>query len=351
MKRAVAESTSDATATISLPVAAIKQVTRPRPGSAQAPTVAFAPLRVDADEADTTNLADLPSIEVDAPADAADFTADLADDLGTDPDSIAAESADSDSAPVTSTSAEASSTEVAFAEATSAETAATSIEAGFTEASPAEAEATSAEASSAEVAAISAEVAAISAEVGFTEASPAEPEASSASAEPASTDLVPTTGTDLVPTTSTDIATPAFLAATDLATPVPTSGVVAVPTTADDVIATIHAAATVVRAADRRARQAAFAKADPWTGLDLRQPAAPAPVDNVLELLSPVLERPLLVVEQPGLPDAADVVALHRSELEVDFVEPPVVAAGAEPAIPPRFGPGLSVLPHIEFPV
>ncbi|WP_194927884.1 hypothetical protein [Catenulispora pinisilvae] len=348
MKRAVAESTSDATATISLPVAAIKQVTRPRPGSAQAPTVAFAPLRVDADEADTTNLADLPSIEADAPADAADFTADftadLADDLGTDPDSIAAEPTDSDSAPVTSTSAEASSTEVAFAEATSAETAATSIEAGFTEASTAEAEATSAEASSAEVAAISAEV-------GFTEASTAEPEASSASAEPASTDLVPTTGTDLVPTTSTDIATPAFLAATDLATPVPTSGVVAVPTTADDVIATIHAAATVVRAADRRARQAAFAKADPWTGLDLRQPAAPAPVDNVLELLSPVLERPLLVVEQPGLPDAADVVALHRSELEVDFVEPPVVAAGAEPAIPPRFGPGLSVLPHIEFPV
>jgi hypothetical protein len=123
------------------------------------------------------------------------------------------------------------------------------------------------------------------------------------------------------------------------------------PESADDVIATIHAAATLVAAADLRARQAAVAKADPWTGLDLRTPPTPAPVDNVLDLLAPVLERPLLVVEQPGLPQAADVVALHRSELEVDFVEPPVVAAGAEPPIPPRYGPGLSVLPHIEFPV
>ena len=123
------------------------------------------------------------------------------------------------------------------------------------------------------------------------------------------------------------------------------------PETADDVIATIHAAATAVAEADRRARRASVVKADPWTGLDLHRPGAPEPVDDVLDLLSPVLERPLLVVEQPGLPAAADVVALHRSELEVDFVEPPVVAAGAEPPIPPRYGPGLSVLPHIDFPV
>lgn len=139
------------------------------------------------------------------------------------------------------------------------------------------------------------------------------------------------------------------LASTDLSTT--TSTLVAVPETADDVIATIHAAATLVAAADLRARQAAVTKPDPWTGLDLHQPPTPAPVDNVLDLLAPVLQRPLLVVEQPGLPKPADVVALHRSELEVDFVEPPVVAAGAEPPIPPRYGPGLSVLPHIEFPV
>lgn len=168
----------------------------------------------------------------------------------------------------------------------------------------------------------------------------------------ASTDLVPAAepSTDPVPAPSTEHDDPsgAYLASTNLSTSAST--LVAVPETADDVIATIHAAATVVAEADRRARRAAVAKADPWTGLDLHQPAAPEPVDDVLDLLSPVLERPLLVVEQPGPPAAADVVALHRSELEVDFVEPPVVAAGAEPAIPPRYGPGLSVLPHIEFP-
>lgn len=164
-----------------------------------------------------------------------------------------------------------------------------------------------------------------------------EPESRAASA-----DLVPSGDTDL------DAATN-YLASTVLLTQ--TSTVVAVPETADDVIATIHAAATAVAAADRRARQAAVVKEDPWTDLDLHRPATPAPVGNVLDLLAPVLERPLLVVEQPGLPAAADVVALHRSELEQDFDEPPVVAAGAEPPIPPRFGPGLSVLPHIEFPV
>jgi hypothetical protein len=164
-----------------------------------------------------------------------------------------------------------------------------------------------------------------------------------APATDSSTELVPSADDDLDRTMPTHIAT------TNLSAP--PSGLVAVPETADDVIATIHAAATAVAAADRRARRAAFVKADPWTGLDLHRPPAPAPVDNVLDLLSPVLERPLLVVEQPGLPEAADVVVLHRAELAVDFVEPPVVAAGAEPPIPPRYGPGLSVLPHIEFPV
>jgi hypothetical protein len=168
-----------------------------------------------------------------------------------------------------------------------------------------------------------------------------------------STDLVPAAdpSTDLVPAPGSEADHPvgAYLASTDLSTSAST--LVAVPETADDVIATINAAATAVAEADRRARRASVVKADPWTGLDLHKPAAPEPVDDVLDLLSPVLERPLLVVEQPGLPAAADVVALHRSELEVDFVEPPVVAAGAEPPIPPRYGPGLSVLPHIDFPV
>jgi hypothetical protein len=150
-------------------------------------------------------------------------------------------------------------------------------------------------------------------------------------------------------TATVEAPTASYLVSTDLSTPASTT--VAVPETADDVIATIHAAATAVAAADRRARQAAVVKDDPWTGLDLHRPAVPAPVDHVRDLLAPVLERPLLVVEQPGPPEPADVVALHRSELEVDFVEPPVVAAGAEPPIPPRYGPGLSVLPHIEFPV
>lgn len=180
--------------------------------------------------------------------------------------------------------------------------------------------------------------------------SPEDPTGTSA-ATSTSTDLVPAaeSSADSSADSSVDTPTAPYLVSTDLSASAST--LVAVPETADDVIATIHAAATAVAAADRRARQAAVAKEDPWTGLDLHQPPTPAPVDNVLDLLAPVLERPLLVVEQPGLPAAADVVALHRSELEVDFVEPPVVAAGAEPPIPPRYGPGLSVLPHIEFPV
>jgi hypothetical protein len=164
-----------------------------------------------------------------------------------------------------------------------------------------------------------------------------------------SAEIVPAAESDVAASEDDADATSSYLASTLLTTP--PSTVVAVPETADDVIATIHAAATAVARADRRARQAAVVKEDPWTGLDLHQPAAPAPVGDVLDLLAPVLERPILVVEQPGLPAAADVVALHRAELEAEFVEAPVVAAGAEPPIPPRYGPGLSVLPHIEFPV
>lgn len=88
----------------------------------------------------------------------------------------------------------------------------------------------------------------------------------------------------------------------------------------------------------------------PVPGPDLRRPLPPAPVDGVLELLAPVLGRPLDVVEQSPLPAAADLTALHRAELEADFAALPPLRAGSEPPIPARFAPGTPVLPHIEFP-
>lgn len=296
VKRAVAEgmavSTPDTTSTVSLDVAAVKRAT-----AAQAPTVAFAPVDVASVEAESAESgADELVTEP-----AAEAVTERADELSTEP-------------------ADGAATELAAKAAT-------------------------------ELAAEAATEAA--AEPGDELATqPADdPEPDSGGGSPAGTDRESASvSADLVPSSdSAPDATSAYLASTVLSTAA--SSVVAVPETADDVIATIHAAATAVAAADRRARQAAVVKEDPWTDLDLHRPAPPAPVGNVLDLLSPVLERPLLVVEQPGLPAAADVVALHRSELQQDFVEPPVVAAGAEPPIPPRYGPGLSVLPHIEFPV
>jgi hypothetical protein len=127
------------------------------------------------------------------------------------------------------------------------------------------------------------------------------------------------------------------------------------PETVAEVVAVVDAASRAIAAAEDAARQVAEATAAevvaPPAVLDLREPAPPAPVPGVLDLLAPVVERPLLVVEQPPLPAAPDLMALHRAEFEGDFVEPPVVAAGDEPPIPTRFGPGLAVLPHIEFPV
>ncbi|NUR25056.1 MAG: hypothetical protein HOV83_04280 [Catenulispora sp.] len=127
------------------------------------------------------------------------------------------------------------------------------------------------------------------------------------------------------------------------------------PETVAEVVAVMDAASKAIAAAEDAARLVAEATAAevvaPPTELDLREPAPPAPVDGVLDLLAPVLERPLLVVEQPALPPAPDLMALHRVEFEVEFAELPVVAAGDEPPIPTRFGPGLAVLPHIEFPV
>ena len=83
---------------------------------------------------------------------------------------------------------------------------------------------------------------------------------------------------------------------------------------------------------------------------DLRQPLPPAPAPGVRDLLAPVLDRPLWRVEQPPLPPTVDLLALHRAELEADYVAPPPTSAGDEPPIPTRFAAGLTVVPHIEFP-
>ena len=89
---------------------------------------------------------------------------------------------------------------------------------------------------------------------------------------------------------------------------------------------------------------------DHWPDLDLNQPLPPEPVDGLLDLLAPVLDTPVLVVDQPSMPQASDLAALHRAELEADFAKPPPARAGDEPAIPPQFAARLSMLPHIDFP-
>lgn len=86
------------------------------------------------------------------------------------------------------------------------------------------------------------------------------------------------------------------------------------------------------------------------SALDLSRPLPPAPVDGIPDLLAPVIDRPLDVVERPPLPPTADLTALHRAELEADFAALPPLGAGSEPPIPSRFAPGTPVLPHIEFP-
>ncbi|GAA2051880.1 hypothetical protein GCM10009839_68890 [Catenulispora yoronensis] len=160
------------------------------------------------------------------------------------------------------------------------------------------------------------------------------------------------------PGPTTDLVKPSVLAeAATVTFRRMTSTEIVLPETVAEVVAVVDAASKAIAAAEDAARQVAAAHAAapaevvPPPVLDLREPAQPAPVDGVLDLLAPVLERPLLVVEQPELPSAPDLMALHRAEFERDFAEPPLVAAGDEPPIPARFGPGLAVLPHIEFPV
>jgi hypothetical protein len=88
----------------------------------------------------------------------------------------------------------------------------------------------------------------------------------------------------------------------------------------------------------------------PWLEAGLRQPLPPPPADAVLDVLGPALERPLLVIEAAAPPAMADLVVVHRTEVEADYVEPPAVGAGDEPVVPARFAAGPAVLPHIDFP-
>ena len=74
----------------------------------------------------------------------------------------------------------------------------------------------------------------------------------------------------------------------------------------------IQDAAALLRNPDRRLE------------VDLQQPLPPEPVDQAADLLAPALAEPLLVIDRPGLPPAAALLALHRAEAAADL--------GCEPA-------------------
>ncbi|MCU7826403.1 J domain-containing protein [Kitasatospora sp. DSM 101779] len=99
----------------------------------------------------------------------------------------------------------------------------------------------------------------------------------------------------------------------------------------------IQDAAALLRNPDRRLE------------LDIQQLLPPEPVDGVAELLGPVLEEPLLVVERPPL-TPADLLVVRREELAADFAEPAPASTAAEPPVPAQFAADLSVLPPIEIP-
>jgi hypothetical protein len=101
----------------------------------------------------------------------------------------------------------------------------------------------------------------------------------------------------------------------------------------------IQDAAALLRNPDRRLE------------LDIQQVLPPEPVDGVAELLAPVLDVPLLVVDRPPVSPAA-LLVVRREELAADFAEPApaTAAATAEPPVPARFAADLSVLPPIEIP-
>ncbi|WP_327675599.1 hypothetical protein [Kitasatospora sp. NBC_00458] len=100
----------------------------------------------------------------------------------------------------------------------------------------------------------------------------------------------------------------------------------------------IQEAAALLRNPDRRLEA------------DLQQPLPPEPVDQVAGLLAPALAEPLLVIDRPPLPSAAELLVLHGGELAADFAEPVPAGVDPEPAVPARFAADLSVLPQIEIP-
>lgn len=129
-----------------------------------------------------------------------------------------------------------------------------------------------------------------------------------------------------------------------------------VPPTAD-VREIRHAARTTARTGRVTRRQIEEASAllqdpDRRLAFDLEQPLPPAPARHALDLLAPVLTEPLVSLpDHPPWPQVASLVTLRRADTEADFAEPPLLGIGEEPEIPGRFTAGLSVLPHVEFPV
>jgi hypothetical protein len=83
---------------------------------------------------------------------------------------------------------------------------------------------------------------------------------------------------------------------------------------------------------------------------DLQTPLPSTSAGSVLDILAPVLEEPLLVIERAPLPSPSALLTVRREELEADFEELPPIGNEPDPAIPARFAVSLSVLPPIEFP-
>jgi hypothetical protein len=130
--------------------------------------------------------------------------------------------------------------------------------------------------------------------------------------------------------------------------------VLGVPPTAD--LREIRLAARSVRQTGRYARQqiqesaALLRNPERRLEIDLQQPLPPDLANKALDLLGPILEQPLSLPDRRPPPPATTLLTLRRTDVEVEFTEPPAMGIGEEPEIPARFTGGLSVLPHVEFP-
>jgi hypothetical protein len=82
--------------------------------------------------------------------------------------------------------------------------------------------------------------------------------------------------------------------------------------------------------------------------LDAQHLLPPEPVDEAGRLLAPLLDEPLPFPPRAPI-GPADLLAVHRGELEAEFAPPPAPPAG-HPGTPDRFAADLSVLPPIELP-